>query len=238
MSTPVYLDNNSTTAVDPVVFEAMRPYFTEICGNPSNQHHYAGSKAARAIEKARSQIAVAVGAEPESVVFTSGATESNNLAILGVCRARLSPPGHIVTSAIEHKAVIEPCRTLEAAGWKVTYLRPDSNGSVDWRSVEVAITPETALVSIMVLEDHGVLVIHAPVGNIPEGSREELYCELLEASYLSTSDAAFAIDAASKRIVVRALRRLSGLDYEELEDLIDTVGTVADDWDERFRDRR
>ena len=95
----------------------------------------------------------------------------------------------------------------------------------------------SALVSVTVLEDHGVLVIHAPVGEVPGGDREALYRELLEASYLSTSDAAFAIDSASQRIVVRALRRLSGLDYEELEDLIDTVGDVADDWDERFRAR-
>jgi cysteine desulfurase len=149
MNKTVYLDNNSTTPVDPLVFEAMCPYFTEICGNPSNEHHYAGSKAARAVERARSQIAAAVGAEPTSVVFTSGATESNNLAILGACRARQSLPGHIVTSAIEHKAVIEPCRTLEAAGWKVTFLRPDNNGLIDWRAVNEAITPETALVSIM-----------------------------------------------------------------------------------------
>jgi hypothetical protein len=109
--------------------------------------------------------------------------------------------------------------------------RIDSSGRADIRH-------GSAVVSVTVLEDHGVLVIHAPIGTIPEGSREDLYRELLEASYLSTSDAAFAIDAASKRIVVRALRRLSGLDYEELEDLVDTVGDVADDWDERFRQRR
>lgn len=182
MSTPVYLDNNSTTAVDPVVFEAMRPYFTEICGNPSNQHHYAGSKAARAIEKARSQIAVAVGAEPESVVFTSGATESNNLAILGVCRTRLSPPGHIVTSAIEHKAVIEPCRTLEAAGWKVTYLRPDSNGSVDWRSVEDAITPETAIVSIMAANNEvGTIQPIERIGEVCDRRGVLFHCDAAQA---------------------------------------------------------
>ncbi|MCL4201239.1 MAG: cysteine desulfurase [Pirellulaceae bacterium] len=145
----VYLDNNSTTPVDPVVFQAMRPYFTEICGNPSNQHHSAGSCAAHAVEKSRSQVAAAIGAHAASIVFTSGATESNNLAILGICRAKGTLPGHIVTSAIEHKAVIEPCRFLEKLGWKVTFLRPDSHGAVDWRSVEAAIRPETVLVSIM-----------------------------------------------------------------------------------------
>lgn len=149
MSTLIYLDNNSTTPVDPAVFEAMRPYFTEICGNPSNQHHSAGSKAAKAVEKARSQVAAVIGTESESIVFTSGATESNNLAILGTCRSSRLSPGHIVTSAIEHKAVIEPCRHLESAGWKVTYLRPDNRGMIDPRAVDDAITTETVLVSIM-----------------------------------------------------------------------------------------
>ncbi len=149
MSKLIYLDNNSTTPVDPLVFESMRPYFTEFYGNPSNQHHSAGIKAARAVEKARAQIATAIGAEPDSIIFTSGATESNNLAILGICRKTAFSPGHIVTSAIEHKAVIEPCRFLERNGWKVTYLQPDSQGVIDCHTVEKAITPETVLVSIM-----------------------------------------------------------------------------------------
>jgi cysteine desulfurase len=149
MSKLIYLDNNSTTPVDPAVFEAMKPYFTEVCGNPANQHHAAGSRAARAVEKARLEVAAAIGAEAESIVFTSGATESNNLAILGTCRARHFPAGHIVTSAIEHKAVLEPCRHLESVGWKVTYLRPDCQGMVDWQAIDAAITPETVLVSIM-----------------------------------------------------------------------------------------
>jgi cysteine desulfurase len=143
-----YLDNNSTTPVDPVVFEEMRPYFTVWFGNPSNKHHAAGSRAATAVEKARSQVALAIGADPESIVFTSGATESNNLAILGTCRAHPGAPGHIVTSAIEHKAVLEPCRYLESLGWEVTVLSPDAQGCVDWRAVEAALTPATVLVSI------------------------------------------------------------------------------------------
>jgi cysteine desulfurase len=127
----------------------MRPYFTEACGNPSNEHHFAGSRSARAVERARAQVAAAIESEPESIVFTSGATESNNLAIVGTCRAVSTPPGHIVTSAIEHKAVIEPCRYLQAMGWKVTFVSPDHNGLIDWRAVDDAITPETVLVSIM-----------------------------------------------------------------------------------------
>ena len=144
----VYLDNNSTTPVDPAVFEAMRPYFTELFGNPSNKHHAAGSLAARAVEKARSQVAATIGAEPESIVFTSGATESNNLAILGTCRAHRGAAGHIVTSLIEHKAVLNPCRQLESQGWELTVLRPDSQGSIDWRSIESSLKASTVLVSI------------------------------------------------------------------------------------------
>ena len=168
MSQLIYLDNNSTTPVDPAVFEAMKPYFTEICGNPSNQHHAAGSRAARAVEKARSDVAAAIGAESASIVFTSGATESNNLAILGTCRAIPSPAGHIVTSAIEHKAVLEPCRHLESIGWRVTYLRPDCHGMVDWQAVDAAITSDTVLVSIMAANNE--------VGTIQEVERIGQVC--------------------------------------------------------------
>ncbi len=178
----VYLDNNSTTPVDPVVFDAMRPYFTEICGNPSNHHHSAGSRAARAVEKARSQVAVAIGAEAKSIVFTSGATESNNLAILGVCRANRTSPGHIVTSAIEHNAVLEPCRFLERTGWKVTFLRPDSRGAVDWRSVGDAITPETVLVSIMAANNEvGTIQPIERIGEVCERRGVVFHCDAAQA---------------------------------------------------------
>lgn len=144
---PVYMDNNATTPVDPAVFDAMRPYFTDICGNPANQHHRAGSDASRAVENARALVAAAVAAEPREVVFTSGATESNNLAILGVCQRFAS--GHIVTSAVEHRAVLEPCRYLESRGWAVTYLQPDRYGSITAQAVDAAITTKTVMVSIM-----------------------------------------------------------------------------------------
>ena len=121
---------------------------------------------------------------------------------------------------------------MERYGRKVGRPMPriDASGRSEVRHGSVVVV-------VNVIEDHGVLVIHAPVGTVPATGREALYQELLEASYLSTSDAAFAIDTTSSRLVVRALRRLSGLDYEELEDLIDTVGDVADEWDERFRSR-
>lgn len=182
MSKLIYLDNNSTTQVDPAVFEAMRPYFTEFFGNPSNQHNAAGIKAARAVERARSQVATAIATEPDSIIFTSGATESNNLAILGVGRASHTSPGHIVTSAIEHKAVIEPCRYLEATGWKVTYLLPDSQGTVDWRAVDDAITPETVLVSIMAANNEvGTIQPIERIGEVCEQRGVIFHCDAAQA---------------------------------------------------------
>jgi cysteine desulfurase len=177
----IYLDNNSTTPVDPVVFEAMRPYFTEVFANPSNTHHSAGSRAARAVEKARSQVATAICAETESIIFTSGATESNNLSILGFCQKRRQP-GHIVTSAIEHKAVIEPCRRLEALGWKVTYLSPDKHGMLDWHAVSDAITPDTTLVSIMAANNEvGTIQPIEQIGEVCEQRGVIFHCDAAQA---------------------------------------------------------
>jgi cysteine desulfurase len=167
----------------------MRPYFTEVFGNPSNQHHAAGSKAALAVERARSQVAAAIGAEPNSIVFTSGATESNNLAILGFCRANHTSPGHIITSAFEHKAVIEPCRYLEATGWKVTYLRPDSQGTVDWRAVDDAITPETVLVSIMAANNEvGTIQPIERIGEVCERHGVIFHCDAAQSLGRMTID--------------------------------------------------
>jgi cysteine desulfurase len=172
------LDNNSTTPVDPEVFDAMRPYFTEMCSNPSNQNHSGGIRAARAVEKARSQVAAAIGAEPDCIVFTSGATESDNLAILGTCRARRSQAGHIVTSAIEHKAVLEPCRQLTSSGWKVTYLCPDCEGTIDWQAVDDAIIPETVLVSIMAANNEvGTIQAVERIGEVCEQRGVLFHCD-------------------------------------------------------------
>lgn len=182
MSKLIYLDNNATTPVDPLAFEAMKPFFTENCGNPSNQHHSAGNLAARAVEKARSQVAATIGATPESIVFTSGATESNNLAILGLCRACQHAPGHIVTSAIEHKAVIEPCRHLETIGWKVTYLKPDSQGTIDWREVDDAIKPDTLLVSVMAANNEvGTIQSIELIGEVCERRGVVFHCDAAQA---------------------------------------------------------
>jgi cysteine desulfurase len=140
----IYLDHHATTPVDPAVLEAMLPYFTERFGNPSSKHHAFGQEAANAVEEARAQVAELVGADARDIVFTSGATESDNLAIRG-----LITEGHVVTTAIEHAAVLEPLRTLERRGVAVTVVPVDASGIVDVQRVADALRPETVLVSVM-----------------------------------------------------------------------------------------
>lgn len=182
MQSAIYLDNNATTPVDPAVFEAMRPYFLHHFGNPSNQNHAAGSFAAKAVERARSQVASSIGAEAGSIIFTSGATESDNLAILGTCRALRTAPGHIVISAIEHKAVIEPCRTLERSGWSVTTIAPDARGLIDCESVKDSIRTDTVLVSIMAANNEvGTIQAIEQIGSICEAAGIIFHCDAAQA---------------------------------------------------------
>ena len=145
---PVYLDYNATTPVDPAVAEAMLPFLREHFGNPSSSHPY-GTVARAAVEKARRQVANLVGARPEEVVFTSGGSEANNAAILGVARLLRARGRHVVTSAVEHPAVLEPCAVLAAEGFRVTRVPVDGEGRVDPADVAAALTPETILVSVM-----------------------------------------------------------------------------------------
>jgi cysteine desulfurase len=142
--TRIYLDHHATTPVDPAVVEAMLPYFTERFGNPSSKHHGFGQEAANAVEEARAQVAALVGADPKDIVFTSGATESDNLATRG-----LITEGHVVTTAIEHAAVLEPLKTLERRGVSVTVVPVDASGIVDVQRVADALRPDTVLVSVM-----------------------------------------------------------------------------------------
>lgn len=145
---PVYLDYNATTPIDPEVAEAMRPYLTEHFGNPSSTHWY-GIQTKKAIEKARSQVADLLNCQPDEVIFTSGGSESNNYAITGSALSKRHKGNHIITSAIEHPAVIEVCKYLEANGFLITYVPVDSLGVVDVAEVEKVITPQTILVTIM-----------------------------------------------------------------------------------------
>ncbi len=149
MDNPIYLDNNSTTPVAPVVLEAMLPYFTKHFGNPSNATHAHGERASGAVEGAREQVSSLIGARPREIVFTSGATESNNLAILGAARRYRSRGNHVVTTSVEHKSVLGPIRELEREGFLVTVLGVDSTGRLSPQGVADAITERTLLVSVM-----------------------------------------------------------------------------------------
>jgi len=145
---PIYLDYNATTPVDPAVAEAMQPYILQHYGNPSSTHAY-GRTTKEAVECARARVAALLGCAPTEVVFTSGGSESNNTVLKGVAYTYRHRGQHIITSAIEHPATINPCRFLEQQGLRVTYLPVDSTGMVDPDDVRHAITPQTLLISIM-----------------------------------------------------------------------------------------
>ncbi|MFQ5495268.1 MAG: IscS subfamily cysteine desulfurase, partial [Phycisphaerae bacterium] len=149
--TPVYLDYNATTPLDPRVLDAMMPYFTDRFGNAASRHHALGCDAAQAVERARAQVADLIGADPREIVFTSGATESDNLALKGVAESPVHHKRgrHIVTAATEHKAVIDTCRHLETRGFEVTYLPVDADGRIDLQQLDDAVTDRTILVSLM-----------------------------------------------------------------------------------------
>ena len=148
---PVYLDYAATTPADPAVVEAMLPFLgLEGCfANPASISHAAGRAAREAVERARAEIAALAGAEPEEIVFTSGATESDNLALKGVMRRAGGHGTHLITTRIEHKAVLDAAKALEAEGVRVTYLAPDSRGVISPEAIERALSPDTALVSVM-----------------------------------------------------------------------------------------
>lgn len=148
MTTNIYLDHAATTPLDPRVYEVMKPYFTEKFGNPSSIYQ-TGQIAKNAIEKARLNIANLIGAQPDEIVFTSGGTESDNLAIFGVARANQHKGKHIITSKIEHHAILHPCEQLEQEGFEVTYIPVEENGIVDPAKVKEAMRDDTILVSIM-----------------------------------------------------------------------------------------
>lgn len=148
MPSPVYLDYNGTTPLDPRVIAAMMPYLSAEFGNPSSAHWY-GIKPKQALIKARGQVADLIGCRPDEIVFTSGGTESNNHAIKGIALSRRDRGNHIITSQIEHPAVLEVCRSLENSGFQVTPIVPDRYGTIDADEIERAIRPETILISIM-----------------------------------------------------------------------------------------
>ncbi len=146
---PVYLDNHATTRTDPRVVEAMLPYFTEHYGNAASVSHRFGWEAEEAVERAREQLARSIGAEPREIIFTSGATESNNLALKGAAHAAARKGKHLVTAASEHKAILDPLKRLAREGWEVTIVDCDQHGRVAAEAVAEALTDRTVLVSVM-----------------------------------------------------------------------------------------
>jgi cysteine desulfurase len=178
----VYLDNNATTRVDPRIVEAMLPYFTEEYGNAASRHHGFGRRAAEAVETARARVAGLIGAEPREIVFTSGATESDNLAIKGMAAMHRLRGRHIITAVTEHHAVLDPCRRLEREGYAVTYLPVDSLGLVDPAAVAAAITDQTVLVSIMAANNEiGTLQPIAEIGSICKARQVFFHSDAVQA---------------------------------------------------------
>ncbi|XP_065294039.1 cysteine desulfurase-like [Dermacentor albipictus] len=163
----LYLDAQATTPLDPRVLDAMLPYLVNNYGNPHSRTHAYGWESEAAVEKARSQVAALIGAQPKEIIFTSGATESNNISIKGVSRFYAEKKKHIVTTQTEHKCVLDSCRAMEAEGFDVTYLPVNRNGLIDVRQLEDAIRPDTALVSVMMVNNEiGVTQPIADIGAV------------------------------------------------------------------------
>lgn len=164
---PIYLDMQATTPTDPRVLDAMLPYFTGLYGNPHSRTHAYGWETEKATEEARVHIARLIGADPKEIIFTSGATESNNMSIKGVARFYKNNKKHIITCQTEHKCVLDSCRHLEGEGFEVTYLPVQQNGFVDLKELEAAIRPDTALVSIMTVNNEiGVIQPMEAIGKL------------------------------------------------------------------------
>jgi cysteine desulfurase len=164
---PIYMDNHATTPLDPRVLEAMMPYFTRTFGNAASRNHSFGWEAEAAVEKAREQIAKLIGATAKEIIFTSGATESNNLAIKGIAEMYRERGNHIITQVTEHKAVLDTCKRLEKSGYRVTYLPVKADGLIDLEDLKRAMDEKTILVTIMIANNEiGVIQPVAEIGKL------------------------------------------------------------------------
>jgi cysteine desulfurase len=178
----IYLDHAATTPVDPRVVEAMLPYYTEKFGNPSSIHSLA-RESRRGLDNAREIVAQALNAQPREIVFTACGTESDNMALKGVAEANQDRGKHIITTAIEHEAILETCKYLEQRGFKVTYLPVDEYGTVDLRELEKAITPETILVSVMMANNEvGTIQPLAEIAEIVKGRGIYFHTDAVQAA--------------------------------------------------------
>ncbi len=164
---PIYMDNHATTPMDPRVLEAMLPYFGKVFGNAASRNHQFGWEAEQAVDKAREQIAKLIGCTPKEIIFTSGATESNNLAIKGIAEMYREKGNHIITQVTEHKAVLDTCKKLERQGYDVTYLPVQEDGLISLEALKAAITDKTILVTIMFANNEiGVIQPIAEIGKL------------------------------------------------------------------------
>lgn len=180
---PIYLDNNATTRCDPRVVEAMLPYLTEAYGNAASRNHSFGWTAEEAVEQAREEVAALIGATAKEIVWTSGATESNNLAIKGVAHWYKDKGRHIITVSTEHKAVLDSCHALEAEGYEVSYLDVKPDGLLDLDVLRAAIRPDTILVSVMMANNEiGVLQPIAEIGAICHERGVVFHCDAVQAT--------------------------------------------------------
>ena len=183
MKLPIYFDNHATTPLDPRVLEAMMPYLTERFGNAASRNHSFGWEAEKAVDDARKNIADLIGATPKEIVFTSGATESNNLALKGVAEMYAERGNHIITAVTEHKAILDTCKHLEKRGCRVSYLPVMADGRIDLDMLREAITDKTILVSIMYANNEiGVLQPVAEIGKICKEKGVLFHCDGVQAA--------------------------------------------------------
>ena len=183
MPKPVYLDYHATTPVDPRVLEAMLPYFTEEFGNPASRQHAFGWHADEAVSRARGEVASLIGATAGEIVFTSGATESNNLAIKGAAYACRERGDHVITVATEHKSVLDSFKRLEREGWRVTWLGVDRDGFIRLDELRAAMTAQTVLLSVMAANNEiGVLQPLAEIGAIAGAAGALLHTDAAQAA--------------------------------------------------------
>ena len=197
---PVYLDYHATTPVDRRVLERMLPYFTETFGNPASSTHQWGWKAQEAVEQARREVSQLIGASPREIYFTSGATESNNLAMQGACGLADASRRHMVVSAIEHKSVLEAAERMERRGWRCTVVPVNRDGVIDLEAVESAVGPETAYVSVMAANNEiGVVQPLAEIGAIARRAGAVFHVDAAQAA------GKIPIDVAAMQIDLLAL---------------------------------
>ncbi len=196
---PIYMDHHATTPVDPRVLTAMLPYFGERYGNAASRIHRHGKEAKDAVEQARARVAALIAARAEELVFTSGATESDNLAILGVAHGLAPRKRHVVTVRTEHKAVLDSCAALEREGWRITRLEVDDGGLVSADAVAEALSDDTALVSVMLANNEvGVVQDLAAIGRLTKERGVLLHCDAAQGlGYLPFSVDALPVDLAS-----------------------------------------